>query len=528
MEESGPSLEDYIDILRRRKLLFIFSVPVLLFISVAVTMSLPPIFRAEGIILIQSQEIPEELLKSTVNSFAEQQIEVTRQKIMTSAKIMELIDKHKLYSDIRNRTSVTQLTENFKNSMDVQMIEADVPGQWGTSRQSVAFIVSFMDKDPVLAQRITNELTTSFLEENIKERTNKANETAQFLKEEADRMQAKVQETESAIAEFKLRYGDSLPELLQFNLDTVERLEQQVIDTQDETERLNDQVHSLNLELSQISPYTQYSSDTSGRSITPRQRLMELKQEYSRLIISYNDSHPDIVRIKKEIDIAEKEISKSSTNVSEEEALNPVYRQLKSRITSAEKEIVRLAERRQTMEEDLIDFKGRIARTHQVQREYDDLTRDYDSRLEKYQELRAKQLEANVAQNMEAENKAGSFKLIEPPVVPESPVKPNRKKLLAMGFMLSFGAGIGLMLVAEFLDSGVRGVTNISTVLGQQPLAVVHHIYTTNDYMEQNRNRRNLLIIFIIFSLLGIVFFHFFVMSLDIVWFKIKAKIAVM
>lgn len=526
MEETGPTLEDYVDILRRRKMLFIFTVPVLLFISVVVALSLPPIYRAEGVILIQTQEIPEELVKSTVNSMAEQQIEVTRQKILTSAKIMELIDKHKLYSDIRHRSSVSQLAENFKNSMAVQMIEGR--GPHNARNRNIAFVVSFMDKDPVLAQRIANELTTLFLEENIKERTNTANETAKFLKEEADRMQVKVQEVENQIAEFKLRYGDSLPELLQFNLDTVERLEEQIIDAQDEQVRLNDQVHALNLELSQISPYTQFSSNASGRSITPRQRLMELKQEYSRLIISYSESHPDIVRLQKEIAIAEQEIAKTGSDVSEEDAVNPVYRQLKSRIKAAEKEIQRLGQRREQMDEDLIDFKGRIARTHQVKREYDDLTRDYQNRLAKYQELRSKQLEANVAQNMEAENKAGSFKLIEPPVVPESSVKPDRKKLLALGFILSFGAGIGLMLAAEFLDPGVRGVTNISVIVGQQPLAVVNHINTNEDFAERDKNRRNLLIIFVIFCVLGIAFFHFFVMSLDLLWYKIQAKINVM
>ena len=529
MEDTGPSIDDYLDIVRRRKMLAIFTVPILLFVSVAVTMTLPPIFMSEGTILIQDQEIPEELVKSTVTSYAEQQIETTRQRIMTSAKIMEMIDKHNLYSDIRDKSTAHQLAETFRASMGVQMIEADVPGQWGqTSRTSIAFIVSFMDKDPDIAQRVTNELTTLFLEDNVKTRTGKADETAQFLKEEADRMQARVQETENRIAEFKLEYGDSLPELLQFNLASVERLEQQSIDTQDEMVRLKDRIHNMNSELANISPFVTYSSDNSGGSITPRQRLMELKEEYSRLIIGYAESHPDIVRLKEEIAVAEKQIAEAPTEVSDDDALNPQYRQMRNRIDAAEKELERLQERRKKIEEDHIVYQQRVARTHQVKRNYDELTRDYTNKLEKYQELRAKQLEANIAQNMEAENKAGSFKLIEPPVIADKPVKPNRKKLLAMGFILSFGAGVGLMLAAEMLDSGVRGVSNVSRILGQSPLIVVHHIYNPDDIQVRDKNRKKLFLIFVGFAIVGLIVFHFFVMGVDVLVAKILAKLNVM
>lgn len=528
MEDTGPSIEDYLDIIRRRKMLAVFSVPILLFISVAVTLSLPPIFQSEGVILIQGQEIPEDLVKSTVKGFAEQQIEITRQRIMTSAKITELIEKHTLYVDIRDKTSNSELAENFRSSMGVQMIEADVPGQWGqVNRANIAFIVSFMDKDPEVAQRVTNELTTLFLEENIKARTGKADETALFLKEEADRMQARVQETENEIAKFKVEYGDSLPELLQFNLTTVERLERQIVSTQDESVRLGDQIHSLNLELSNISPFIQYSSDSSGRAITPRQRLMQLKEQYSRLIIGYAESHPDIVRIKEEISVAESEVESTKTSVEDDEALNPLYRQIKSRITATEKELKRLADRRVKLENDLADYKQRVIRTHQVKRNYDEMTRDHSNKLEKYQELRSKQLEANIAQNMEAENKAGSFKLIEPPTIAEKPVKPDRKKLLLMGIILSFGTGVGLMLAAEFLDSGVRGVSGISRVLGQPPLAVVHHIYNHEDLRTRSVNRQKLIAICFGFCVCGVVVFHFFIMRLDILWMKVMAKISV-
>ena len=522
-EESGPSIEDYLDIVYRRKFLFIFTVPVLLFISVIIALILPPIFKSQGLILIQGQEIPEDLVKSTVSSFAEEQIETTRQRIMTTTKIMEIIDTHNLYPELRDKGSIHQIAANFRDSMGVQMISAQAPGHGAEA--NVAFIVSFMDKDPFVAQKVANELTTLFLEENIKARTSKADETAQFLEEEANRMQARVQEIENKIAEFKIKYAGSLPDLLPFNLETVERIEEQLVDTQDETIRISDRIHQLNIELSNISPYVQYST-SSGASLTPRQRLMELRNQYSQQIIVYAESHPDIVRLKDEIAIAEKEVANISEDIDSEEAANPVYRRMQANIEAEEKELKRLNDRRQKLEADLVDYNQRVATTHHVKRNYDELTRDYTNKLEKYQELRAKQLEANVAQNMEAENKAGSFKLIEPPTVSEVPEKPNRLKLLLMGVVFSFGAGFGLMIVAEFLDPGIRGVSNVTRVMGQTPLAVVSHISNTHDTKLRSRNRRKLIWIFCAGCFVSILLFHFLVMSLDLLWLKVMSKIS--
>lgn len=527
MEDAGPSIEDYLDIVRRRKMLFIFTVPLLLFISMAVTMILPPIFSANGVILIQGQEIPEDLVKSTVQDFAEQQIEITRQKITTTARVMEVINKHSLYPSLRGSASNARLTENFREAMSIEMIDAEVPGQWGSQRANVAFIVSFMDKDPVKAQLVASELTTQFLEENVKARNNKADETANFLREEADRMQVRVQETENKIAEFKLAYGDSLPELLPFNLTAIDRLETQTIATSEEAIRLSGQIHNLNIELSNVSPFVQYSSG-SGQTITARQRLMELKNQYSALIIAYSNSHPDIVRLKEEIAVAEKIINDGSVKINSDEATNPAYRQLKSRISATEKELERVADRRAKLEKDLADYNQRVIRTHQVKRNYDEMTRDYENKLKKYQDLRAKQLEANIAQNMEAENKAGSFKLIEPPSMPEKPVKPNRFKILLMGFVLSFGAGIGLMLAAEFFHSGVRGVTNISNVLGQQPLVLIQHVYNSDDDQLRTEHRKKFAYISVVFCMLSVVFFHYFILGLDTLWAKLMIKLNVM
>ena len=120
------------------------------------------------------------------------------------------------------------------------MINANVidPTRGRAQRASIAFKVSFMDESPDIAQKVANELVTMFLDENVKTRTNKAAETVTFLSDEADKMQKTVQGLEEQIANFKLEFGDSLPELLQFNLSMIKNLEEKIQSAPDRSHQI--------------------------------------------------------------------------------------------------------------------------------------------------------------------------------------------------------------------------------------------------------------------------------------------------
>ena len=256
MDDTEKSLLDYLDILRRRKLYIIVAFPLLLALSATITFLLPPIYQSEGVVLIESQEIPRDLVRSTVTSYAEQQIQVIKQRILTTSRILETLDKYNVYKDQRESSTVSLLVEKFRSSVFVEMINANVidPTRGRAQRASIAFKVSFMDESPDIAQKVANELVTMFLDENVKTRTNKAAETVTFLSDEADKMQKTVQGLEEQIANFKLEFGDSLPELLQFNLSMIKNLEEKIKARQKEAVRLGDQVHYLSLELGQYGP----------------------------------------------------------------------------------------------------------------------------------------------------------------------------------------------------------------------------------------------------------------------------------
>jgi succinoglycan biosynthesis transport protein ExoP len=592
MEEEVKGLADYLDIIRRHKYLVIIPAVILSIISAAVIYSLPATYRSEGLILIESQEIPSDLVKSTVTSYADQRIEVIKQKIMTTAKVMAMVKKYQLYPDLRKNQPVSAIVGVFRQNIQVKMVDANVtdPRSGRSSRSNIAFTVSFMDKSAQLAQKVANDLVTEFLNENARTRTDRAAETTKFLQEESNRFERKVQLLEKKIAEFKDKYSDSLPELLQYNLSMVERLQQELADNQNQIMVLKDQIMTMSLEMVNIQPYldSQNRLSLAGEKVTTaEQQLLQVKAEYSRLSAKYSGNHPNVQQLKRQIDSLESDLGIDTSEVDrltmalglatedlnnlkqrysashpdvkvrqkqvqdlevelsqaesqakqtqkkdtksatqENQLMSPVYLQIKSKIDSSEREIIRLQSRQTEVNEKLADYEQRVVKTHQVKRAYDDLTRDYENNSAKYKELRAKQLEAELAQNLETENKGESFTLIEPPRVPSKAEKPNRPKLLAMGVAVSVGTGFGLAILVEMLFGGLRGYNQISRVLGAAPLVVVPIIATLQDMQAKRSSRIKIIILIMLLFILSIAGFHIWVMDLEVLWFKVMRKIS--
>lgn len=525
LDENEKGLSDYLDILRRRKYYFILTFPLLVLVAIGIALSLPPIYRSQGVILIESQDIPSDLVRSTVTSFAEQQIKVIEQRVLTTALIQEAVQKHNLYPELRQKASPTQLAQEFRSNVSVNMVSARVmdPTRGRTTTANIAFTVAFYDPIPTKAQAVANDLVTTFLSENVRVRTDRATETTTFIREEANRMRTRVQVLEDRIAQFKSEFSNSLPQMLNFNLSMIERGEERLLGIQNQEAQIKDQLHLLGIELSGMNRYM--PAPLQGGVATGPQRLAMLQSELAQLSNRYSDVHPDVVRLRREIEVMRETVG---GNHSAGQIESPQYRQINLQIESLTRDLARMETQRERVQEEVGQYRERVAQTPQVQRGYEDLTRDYESELHKYNELRSKELEAEIAQNLESESRAESFVLLEPPLAPEDPVKPNRNKIAALGIMLAGGFGVGLMLLVEMLDGGIRGIRRISGILGADPLITIPMIMTRKDFLLQKVRHVSYAIVAVLIVIAGVAAVHFFVMSLDILWLKVMGRINLM
>jgi hypothetical protein len=183
--------------------------------------------------------------------------------------------------------------------------------------------------------------------------------------------------------------------------------------------------------------------------------------------------------------------------------------------------------KRDDLQAKLDEYDRRLAQSPGVERDFRELARDFDTAQLKYQEIRSKQTEVQVSQNLESERKGERFTMIEPPLPPEKPISPNRVLILVMGFVLSIGAGLGVAILVTGLDGSIRGVHDIRALLNVPPLAAIPAIITRAD----RKRRRLVLTSTVLGSFVGLIALgaaiHVFVRPLDVLWLALLHRFGV-
>jgi len=519
MEEDIKSLMDYVQMARRQKYLILLPMLLLIILSVSVALLLPAVYRSEATILIEQQHIPVSLVQSTVVSFADERIKQIEQKVMTIDNVNEIIKKYGLYKKQSKKLSQTALAEEFRANTELTLVTANVVGRGRGGKATLAFKLAFNNKDPVIAQKIANEMVTFYLSANVENRTARAAETTKFLEDEASKFKVEIQKLENQIAEYKETYRNSLPELLPVNIASISRVESNLLQLSLQEKMLSERRVSIRTQLNAISPnvITSMPNQAGGED------LASLEAQYQYLIGKYSESHPDVRAVKRKINaLPESATGAEATIIT---ANNPVYLQLKSEQSIAEIELQNIYQQRLKLSKSLEELEVRVSQTHQVERGYYDLMRDLDNHKQKYQELKAKSLDAKLSQTLEEEQKAEKFSLIEPARVPRKPVKPNRFKILIMGLALSVAAGLGIGYLAEILDGSIRGHKALERLTGIEPLVVIPYIKIQEDIDKTEKHVRRLIIISSLLLIGVVAAIHFWYQPLDMIWYKVLNRI---
>ena len=210
MEEETKDLRDYLAAFRRRKKPLLATVTILFLIAVAVAALLPSVYQSTATILIEQQEMPTDLVRSTISSYADQRIQVISQQVMTRANLMRIVEKYNLYPSYRANKTSEELLQRLSKNIKLDILKADVIDQRSGAKTTatIAFSLSYEGETPVVAQKVANELVTLFLSENLKNRQQKTAETSTFLGDEAAKLSELVSETEAKLATFKAKkYG---------------------------------------------------------------------------------------------------------------------------------------------------------------------------------------------------------------------------------------------------------------------------------------------------------------------------------
>jgi polysaccharide chain length determinant protein (PEP-CTERM system associated) len=516
--EYEMSIADYIAILKHRAVLVIISILVIFGVSVLVAMSIPPTYESSGTILVESQQISPDLVAANNNTFADERIEVIRQRVMTREHLDVIINKYNLFSSQSRNLSATEKIDEMRNSITVSLVSAAVKGR---GEVTIAFRVGFEDKNPEIATQVANELVTLFLNENIKQRTERASETTEFLTQEADKLRVELETLENRLADFKQLHSNALPEHQELRMNMLSRAETELKEVDRDYKAAKEELRFNELEVSAASAGVVNKPGAPGAAADQPQDLPSLKAEYARLQSLYTPAHPDVRAVKRKIDALESVKGSSASAVS---GVSMDVAKAEARVGASQARIKSLGDQKNEILRKIEAYEAQILETPQVERGLVTLMRDHDNARKKYEEIRTKEMGAKISESLEQENKAERFVLLEAPMVPEKPIKPNRKKVVAMGFVLApVGTG-ALVMLLEMMNQRVRGATALASVLGRRVLGTIPYIHTRAEIARRKKLRNLLILLAVVLIVSALVIVHFLYVPLDVLLFKALAR----
>lgn len=510
------TLEDALIILRRRALFFLIPAVAVAALGVLLVMLLPAKYTSQGTILVESAQIPSELVRSTVSSYAQERIQVIKQRVMTRDRLLEIADKYDVFPKDR-RLTPTERVQRMRERLGLSLITADGARMSGQRDGTIAFTVSYTDRSPEIAHKVASEFVNLFQSENVNARTAGASTTTEFFKDETKRLATAVNEIERKIAEYKAKNSEALPEYLQMHMSMLERESAALSNAQSAIVALDEEMRFIETQLATV-----YSGGGGGEG-GPAQEITKLKSELAQLRSIYKDTHPSVQGLKAQIasleaqlepsklikdlqfqlknaevdlktareatppdeaTIAEKKAAlqaaqeKLSTAVAKEAASGRgdlLSSQLQGRLSVAQSRRDSLEQQIEESKARIADLKSRIDKTPEIERGLQTLTRDYDNVFKEYQEVQAKQQEAELALNLEKGQKAERFLTLEPPQTPDQPSSPDRVKLSVLALFFGLTIGAGAAAAAEFLTGSIRGRAHLANVAGAEPIAIIPH-----------------------------------------------------
>ena len=576
-------IQDLKGVIRRRKKSFFIPFLLIFLFAGLIAFMLPPVYRSQSTILIEGQQIPEDFVKTTITTYVEERLQVIKQQVMSRTKLLSIINQFNLYTEMREKHTTEEMVAKMRKAIELKTVSASVtnPRTGRPSSATIAFTLSYQGRQPSKVQKVANVLSSFFIEEDLRRREELASATTDFLEQESENLKKQIHILESKISEFKKAHIGELPEFSNVNLQAIARLERELDRVTARISTLKEQKIYLKAQIASVEPLRPIVTEQGKVTRNPKERLKSLRLQLLSLQSTLSEKHPDIKKLKKEIKELEAQVGKSDNSVakvrrlsqlegqlaalkgklgpkhpdvirlsrevtalskevdglltekskeqvSDEKPDNPAYISLMTRITAVELEIESLLDERKKIEQRKGEYDSKIERAPLVEKEYLELTRDYENAKRKHSEIVSKLLTAKISQGMEQTQRGERFAIAEPAQLPEKPFKPNRIAIVLLGFVLALGAGVGLAAVREAVDRSVKTADELNGITGVPVFSVI-------SLMETDEERRARLIkkILLVGTAVGaivvaLILINQFVMPLDIIWAKVQRRLAMM
>lgn len=456
----------------------------------------PMQYSSSSTIVVDEKNIIEPLMKGTA---------VTTD-VMDRAKLArEVIFGRKLMGQVAALPEWLNGEDHNAKEVDALITKVIVPRTRITNVDRNLIKIEYSDSNAERAYITTKKIAELFISESLAEKAKESQDAYDFISKQTEEYHEKLVNAEAQLKEFHSANLDAQPGSEGLVGTRINALDEKIQQTLSELNEAETKKASLEKQLTGEAEVTAAFT----REGQYRTRIGELQQQLETLRLNYQDTYPDIVRLKHQIedlreaiasDQRERELDKGRPRAVNEEAMatNPLFQELRRELSQTKTQIDTLTARLSDNKRLLGSETARGRRVHDSEAALAELSRDYQVNRDLYQDLLKRRENARVSMNLDIANQGLTFKIHEPAMIPQTPSGPRFLHFLIGGMLLGVLLPFGLLYAKQQIDPRLRLDSNLSDKLKLQVLAVIPHLASPAEEREMIASMRKLSLLIVL------------------------------
>jgi polysaccharide chain length determinant protein (PEP-CTERM system associated) len=441
---------EYLRSMWRRRLVGIAAAWMVAIAGLVTLKMLPDKYEATARVFVDTQSVLKPLMSGlAVQPNVEQQVSMLSRTLLSRPNVDKLIRMADLDLEARSPEQREKLIERLLKDISIS----------GSSSDNL-YTISYREQNTVRAKRVVDSLLTIFVESGLGGNRRDTQKAQQFINQQIQDYERRLQEAERKLKEFKLRNLGQLGGGAS-SIDSIAGLEVQLGTARVELRAAAQSRDALKRELAGEEPVflPDGDSDRAGSDAGPIAvpemdgRIDALRKNLDELLRHFTEEHPDVVgtkRVLADLERQRKEVVDSrrkamAARASEGRATsvdrNPVYQQLKIALADAEANVASRKGRVDELESKVSELRSTAKLRPELEEEMIQLNRDYQIQKSNYDSLVGRRESAMMTSQLEQSASVADFRVIDPPRTSNTPVAPNRLLLLGLVFGASIAAG---------------------------------------------------------------------------------------
>lgn len=484
-------------LLRRVHYIVLIAAPVAV-LGVLVAIKLPPIYSAQARLLVESPQVPDDLAASTLRVGTTEILRVLTQRLLTRGNVLALSRQFSLH-DNAPEMNADDIVSDMRGRINVGLPNPRDPAAFMT--------ISFDARNPQVSADVVGQLVTQLTSDFAAFRTQTTRQTSDFFDAEVERLEEMLQEQEARLLAFQETNMQALPDSLEFRRARQTGLQERLVQVAREIDRLQDRRDRMVMLFEETGRLSFGSAP-----LTPEQaELQRLRLELSQARAIFSSTNPRLQNLERRIAVLE-----GTLNEDEVETGARPTSQFDLELADIDGQITFLTGQKDTIEIELAELAETIDQTPALAIALGALERELENTQMAYNRALARQAEARIGERVETQSQGRRLTVVEPPIAPNSPTKPNRRLIAAAGGVVGLALGVGIVGLFELLNTAVRRPADIAQAMGGvAPYATLPILRTRRQVLIRRAAIVAVIVLAVVVTVFGLWVVERYVMPLD-------------